>query len=180
MIDKAGRPQPRFPASKESVAKAAIVEKLKEEVKDLRKSFLGIAGGACGGDILFHESAAELNIPTELYLMVPKEEFMEQSVAFAGKQWVDRFHALCNKLPVHLMPLTDAYPGDSRELSVWERSNSWMLHHAMQNGGGHMNLLSLWNGEAGDGAGGTSHMIGTVKKMGGKVSIIDTRTLFDL
>jgi hypothetical protein len=29
---------------------------------------IGIAGGACGGDILFHEVCEELKIPTRLFL----------------------------------------------------------------------------------------------------------------
>lgn len=180
MIDKPDRPKPRFPASKENKAREAIGNKLKEAVKDLRKSYFGIAGGACGGDILFHELAAALNIPTALYLLFPKEEFVRHSVAFAGKNWVDRFYALCNRLPVHIMPDADAFPGDSEAISVWERSNRWMLHHALQSGGDHMSLLALWNGEAGDGTGGTAHMAEVVKQSGGAVTIIDTRSLFDL
>jgi hypothetical protein len=180
MIDKPDRPKPRFPASQENKAREAISKKLKEAVKDPRKTYFGIAGGACGGDILFHETAEELNIPTALYLLFPKEEFVQGSVAFAGKNWVKRFHALHNRLPVHLMPLTDAFPGDSHEISVWERSNRWMLHDALQNGGDHMNLLALWNGEAGDGTGGTAHMANMVQQAGGAVTIIDTRSLFDL
>ena len=180
MIDKPDRPKPRFPASKEKKARQAISNQLKAVVKDLRKSYFGIAGGACGGDILFHESAAELNIPTALYLLFPKHEFVQQSVAFAGKDWTDRFYSLCNRLPVHIMPEADAFPGDSNEIDVWERSNRWMLHHALQSGGQHMSLLALWNGEAGDGTGGTAHMTEAVQQAGGNVTIIDTRKLFDL
>jgi hypothetical protein len=180
MIDKPDRPKPRFPASKEKKAREAISNQLKEAVKDLRKSYFGIAGGACGGDILFHESAAELNIPTALYLLFPKDEFVQQSVAFAGKNWIDRFFALCNRLPVHIMPASDAFPGDSDTISIWERSNRWMLDKSLQNGGEHMSLLALWNKEAGDGTGGTAHMAEAVKQAGGNVTIIDTRKLFDL
>lgn len=180
MIDKPDRPKPRFPASMEKRAREAISNQLKESVKDLRKSIFGIAGGACGGDILFHESAAELNIPTAIYLPFPKNEFVEHSVAFAGRNWMDRFYALCERLPVHILLDENAYEGDEVKISVWERTNSWMLQHALQNGGDHMNLLALWNGEAGDGKGGTDHMATVVKSSGGKVIIIDTNLLFDL
>lgn len=180
MIDKPDRPKPRFPASKEKKAREAIANTLKEAVKDLRKSYFGIAGGACGGDILFHESAAELDIPTALYLLFPQPLFVRQSVAFAGKNWIDRFYALCSRLAVHILPEEDAFPGDSAHISVWERSNRWMLNKALQNGGEHMDLLALWNKEAGDGSGGTAHMAEAVKQAGGNVTIIDTRILFDL
>jgi hypothetical protein len=179
MIDKPGRLKPRFPASKEKQAREAIRKKLKEKAKDLRKRYFGIAGGACGGDILFHEEAAELEIPTALYLLLPKEEFIKQSVAFAGNNWVERFNELCVQLPVHILPASNAYPGDNNEESIWERSNRWMLHHAMQNGGD-LSLLALWNGDTGDGKGGTAHMAQTVRQAGGNITIIDTHTIFDL
>jgi len=38
----------------------------------------GIAGGASGGDILFHEISAELAIPTRLLLALPKEDFLAE------------------------------------------------------------------------------------------------------
>ena len=43
-----------------------------------------------------------------------------------------------------------------------------------------MTLLALWNGEAGDGTGGTDHMAEIARKVGGTVTIIDTRSVFEL
>lgn len=180
MIDKPDRPKPRFPASKETVAKKAIEEELKRATSNSQKKYLGIAGGACGGDILFHETAAELNIPTEVHLAFPKEEFIKHSVEFANKDWVQRFYNICNRVPVHILSAPPAFPGDSEKLDVWERSNRWMLHQALQNGGDHMTLLALWNGDKGDGTGGTEHMVKTIEKDGGKAMIISTRKLFEL
>lgn len=180
MIDKPGRKEPRFPASKEDVARKAIEEKLKLVQQDAGKNFFGIAGCACGGDILFHEVAWELNIPTAIHLGLPKDEFVKTSVAFANKDWVKRYDDLCSRLPVHILPEPPAFPGDSKDLDVWERSNRWMLHHALQNGGTFMTLLALWNGEAGDGTGGTEHMAEIARKAGSTVTIIDTRSIFEL
>lgn len=180
MIDKPERKQPRFPASKEAVARKAIEEKLKQATNNSGNNFFGIAGGACGGDILFHEVALALGISTAIHLAMPQDEFAEHSVAFANKDWVKRYNTLCNQLPVHILPAPEAFPGDSSELNVWERSNRWMLHRALQNGGNNMTLLALWNGEAGDGTGGTDHMATITEKAGGAVTIIDTRSLFEL
>jgi hypothetical protein len=179
MIDKVDRSVPRFPASKEHAAKEAIVENLKR-IKALGKKFFGIAGGACGGDIIFHESAAELNIPSALHLISSPGKYVKESVAFAGQDWIDRFNTLCQSLPVYIMPASGGYPGDDFNTPVYEKANLWMLHKALQNGGSHLELLALWNGKAGDGAGGTDHMVITVEKAGGGVSIIDTNKLFDL
>ena len=179
MIDKPERKQPRFPASKEQVARKAIEVELKQ-VKKNGGNLFGIAGGACGGDILFHEIAAELDIPTAIHLALPKERFAEESVIFVNKDWEKRFDDLCSRLPVHVLSEPPAFTGDSDELNIWERSNRWMLHHALQNGGKHMTLLALWNGEAGDGAGGTDHMAEIARNVGSTVTIIDTRSVFEL
>jgi hypothetical protein len=56
---------------------------------------IGIAGGACGGDILFHEVCEELKIPTRLFLAVTKEHFVVESVRRGGPAWVERFNRLC-------------------------------------------------------------------------------------
>jgi hypothetical protein len=54
----------------------------------------GIAGGASGGDILFHEICAELGIPTRLLLALPRDPFIEESVAPAKGDWTKRFDRL--------------------------------------------------------------------------------------
>jgi len=41
-------------------------------------------------------------------------------------------------------------------------------------------LLALWNGRAGDGRGGTEHMVERVRAEGGEVDILDTGSLFGL
>jgi len=45
----------------------------------------GIAGGACGSDILFHEVCESLGIPTQLFLALPKDKFHVESVDRAGR-----------------------------------------------------------------------------------------------
>ena len=40
-----------------------------------------------------------------------------------------------------------------------------------------MQLIGLWNGEAGDGRGGTAHMMDEARRRGGQVTWIDTRRL---
>jgi hypothetical protein len=44
----------------------------------------GIAGGASGRDILFHEVCEELGITTELFLALPRDQYIAESVALAG------------------------------------------------------------------------------------------------
>jgi hypothetical protein len=177
MIDKPGRPNPRFPPSLEEKAKQAIRQRLEKvlaeagtgitAISDLK----GIAGGACGGDILFHEACLELAISSELYLAIPVEEFEKTSVAFAGSDWIRRYRRLTKKLPVHIL-LPEAVE------EIWEQANRWMLQDALSNGGENMTLVALWDHQKGDGKGGAEHMANMAKEKNAKIEIIDITELF--
>lgn len=104
MIDAEDRPEPRFPAGKERAARKEIWKHLIKEKEVAKDELKGIAGGACGGDILFHELCLELNIPTQMYLAIPIDDFKKASVSFAGEEWDTRFDKLSEKLPVQILP----------------------------------------------------------------------------
>jgi hypothetical protein len=183
MIDKENRPEPRFPAVKEAVARAAIKEAVKKEVESIKGPVKGIAGGACGGDILFQEVCEELGIETELYLALPREKFIRESVQFAGPQWVKRFNHLLEKLPEQILADTADLPKWLQKkpgYSIWVRNNLWMLESALVNGGAYMTLIALWDGKGGDGAVGTEHMVQEAEQKGATIMRIDTKELFGL
>ena len=169
MIDAPQRKQPRFPAYKEISVQQEIEKYLLEEMKDKNHELTGIAGGACGGDILFHELCIDLKISSEIYLALPIEEFKKASVSFAGLEWEERFERLIKKRPVDILPVTS----EDEKSNVWERANIWMLNSALKNGGENMTLLALWDGKAGDGGGGTEHMINVAREQNASVRIIE-------
>ena len=173
MIDKADRALPRFSPSKEGVVRKKIKEQLLKVKHAVKEKLKGIAGGACGGDILFHELCLELNITSEIFLALPVNDFKKSSVSFAGKDWEDRYESLIKKLPVHFLPQSN----ENNINNVWERANMWMLESALKNGGKNMTLIALWDGKAGDGGGGTEHMIKVAKEHGARTKIIDIKKL---
>ncbi len=195
-VDAPGRAKPRFPADKEAIARQCIKSKLEARLKQIDVEPLGIAGGASGGDILFHEVCAELGVPTELYLALPDDLFVEKSVEDSGGDWDDRFYALARKLPKRVLADKEGLPvwlKQKENYGFWERNNLWMLHHVMaiagekttlRDGvgplGKNLTLLALWDGEAGDGPGGTKHMIEEVKKLGARDLVIETKKEFGL
>lgn len=183
MIDKPGRQEPRFPPEKEQEARNAIFNAVKHELERIEGPVVGISGGASGGDIIFHEVCEELKIPAELYLALPREKFLTESVQFAGPDWVNRFDRLFQKLPVHILAEKKDLPNwlqKKKDYSIWERNNLWMLYNALVNGGIKMSLIALWNGQGGDGSGGTEHMVKEAKERGAKTIIIDTQKIFGL
>ena len=173
MIDAPQRKQPRFPAYKEPSVQRELEKCLRAEIENSANEWTGIAGGACGGDILFHELCIHLKIPSEIYLALPIEEFKNASVSFAGLEWEERFERLIKKRTVHILPP----PIEDEKNNVWERANIWMMNLALKNGGDNMTLVALWDGKTGDGAGGTEHMIKVATEQGAKTKIIDINQL---
>lgn len=180
MIDAKDRKTPRFPPGKEPAVRKAIQNELRSEKEKYKDQLKGIAGGASGGDIIFHELCREMNIPSEVYLALPKEEYKKTSVSFAGQTWDNRFEDLISTLPVKVLPANnegDKETGKEKDESIWVRTNLWMLHEALKAGGENMTLIALWNGKGGDGEGGTEHMVQMAKQAGARTIIIDINKL---
>lgn len=186
-IDAPGRKTPRFPAEGEARAAQAIdaqIDALCAGVEPARVR--GIAGGASGGDLLFHEVCAKRGIPTALKLAMPEADYIVASVAVEGRPgWIERFQAvrqrctaagrvaqLCSsaELPRWLARV--------KGYDLWERNNRWTLLSALAFGADKVRLIVLWDGQAGDGPGGTQHMVQTANAAGAEVYHLDTRQLF--
>ena len=168
MIDAIDRKTPRFPANKENAAKQAIRSSLEKEKQRYQSQITGIAGGASGGDILFHELCAEMAISSVVYLALPNEEYKKTSVSVAGKEWENRFDHLTANHAVHILQ-----ESSSADNTIWERTNLWMLEEALEGGGNNLTLIALWDGKKGDGNGGTEHMVQVAKKSGANTVVID-------
>lgn len=197
MIDSPGREKPRFPADKEQVAREKIKGAVLKELKTGAGVASGYAGCASGGDILFHEVCAELGIPTRLYLAIPPQKYVTTSVQKGGPEWVERFWTLYNEHRAQkqarvLSDATDerdylpAWLREKLDYSIWQRNNLWMLFNALDEGcdpkleDPNLTLIALWDGEAGDGPGGTGDLVEKVKNLGARYDVIKTRELFGL
>jgi len=169
-IDDRGRKRPRFPASSEAKAREMIRQAVVEE-QTLAGSdpIVGLAGGASGGDILFHEVCAELGISTTLLLALADEEFAAASVADAGAVWIERFHTLVQGLEVKNLTGLPDWLSASNGYSIWQRSNRWILHTALSRADADITLIVLWDGKGGDGPGGTQNMVELAESRGVKI-----------
>jgi len=187
MIDKPGQESDkmRFPptAKAEAAARAMIEEALRDELGQAGGIALGIAGGACGGDILFHEVCAALGIPTRLFLALPQDKFQVASVQRGGPEWVERYHRLCERLPTRVLQEFEALPRwltDKPGYDVWQRSNRWMMFNALATAARNRTLVALYNREREpDGPGGTAHLVNDAQAWGFKTIELDARPLLD-
>jgi hypothetical protein len=142
----------RFPptAKAEATARAMIEEALRDELGQAGGIAFGIAGGACGADILFHEVCAALGIPTRLFLALPQDKFQVASVQRGGPDWVERYHRLCERLPTRVLQESEALPRwltDKPGYDVWQRSNRWMMFNALAAAARNLTLVALYNRE---------------------------------
>jgi hypothetical protein len=197
MIDAPEREKPRFPADKEGVAREKIKESILKEMQTGAGVASGYAGGACGGDILFHEVCDELGIQTHLCLAITPRNYVTTFVENGGPQWVERFWTLYNEHEEQKQARVLSDTTDEREYlpawlrekpvyDIWQRNNLWMLFNALDEGcdlkteDPNVTLIALWDGEAGDGPGGTGDLVEKVKKLGGRYDVIKTKELFGL
>jgi tetratricopeptide (TPR) repeat protein len=200
MIDAPGREKPRCPADKEALAREKIKEAIVTEMNTGAGVACAYAGGASGGDLLFQEVCAELDIPTRLYLAIPPQNYVRTSVQKAGPQWVERFWELYNKHSaegrVRVLSEATNVQDDQEYLpawlrakpdyGIWQRNNLWMLFNALdegcdpKTGDPNIALIALWDGEGGDGPGGTGDLIKKVDDLGARREIINTKKLFGL
>ena len=180
MIDQVDRTPARFPPECESKVASEIDAKLIE--LGAGPGDLGITQGACGGDLLFAEAMLRLGTALELHLPLAEETFLKESVEFTKAsstivdRWRDRFLAVRHHPSVQTTMMSARHqPGQPD--NVYERCNLSMLERALSFGADKVRFICVWNGQGGDGPGGTAHMRNAVQKSGGAQCWIDTRTL---
>ncbi|HEY9619118.1 MAG TPA: tetratricopeptide repeat-containing protein, partial [Crinalium sp.] len=172
MIDQPDRPKPRLPAAME----AEVVQSIEKTLEKLEANSNCIAitpGLACGGDILFVEACLHYNMRIEIYLPFEPSEFIQGSVSFAGDSWVERFYRILNhpNITLHLQPERLGTVPDGE--NVYGRNNRWTLYATLMHDIRRVRLIALWDGQSGDGPGGTADMVRQVRQLGGIVEHID-------
>lgn len=173
MIDLPDRKQPRFPADKEKPAARFIAQAVSAARQRNPGPSIGIAGAARGGDILFHEACRLLGMETHVVLPFPPMYFIKTSIiGNPGGRWEARFASLWNTTPEsHRLVLLE-----KEDEAGYALCNERMLEMA-QGLGRAIELIALWDGKVGDGAGGTADFVEDVRRRGGRAEIIDTNSL---
>jgi hypothetical protein len=175
MIDAPDRKAPRFPASKEAGAADAIAALLDTADVAAGPNDLAICGGACGGDLLFAEACLAHGTALEMYIGFDENTFLKDSVDFANANWRNRFFEARRRATLHIAP--DELGPLPSGADPYERNNLWMLERAMRFGAARMIFICLWDGEGGDGPGGTKHMMEAARQNSAPVYWLDIRKL---
>jgi hypothetical protein len=185
-IDGPGRAEPRFPSGRAVRAKELIrdaLTKLRTDDCDV----LAFASAAPGGDLLFHETCADLGLRSIPCLPMPADKYASRMFQELD-EWRSRFLALCERTrdgKGEVLELSDqeGLPRWMQGTNVdpWERGNRWVFQMALAADAKRTTLLALWDGKTqGDGAGGTAQMVHLARETGRiDVKVIDASELLD-
>lgn len=178
MVDAPDRPSPRFPNEIVPVAAQKIAEALDQ--LGANPDDLAFTQGACGGDLLFSEACFERGVKVNWLQPLREPDFIQDSVVRGSEMWRQRYYDAKNKLAAPIRCAPDALgppPPKSHAAYPYERCNLWLLYTALAHGVRKVRFLCLWNGEGGDGPGGTAHMYNEVNRRTGRVTWIDIRKI---
>lgn len=125
-----------------------------------------VTSGARGADIVAAEEARARGARLRLVLALEPDAFEERSVAIDGTNWAARFRALLPQAEVEVV-------GGSGE-DVFARTNQRIIELARELTPRPYAII-VWNGEEGDGPGGTSDFVARLEHIAGddRVKVID-------
>ena len=183
-IDEPGRKLPRFPREAEGEARRMIREAVVAERSKADGEVVGIAGGASGGDILFHEVCAEQGIKTQLFIVGSRDAY----VTGVGAGWRPQVGGAIRSSARHPSgPGTGQLAGHAglprwlrpaKNYSIWKRHNRWILNNALVHGANRVTLIALRNKDIQpDGTGGTQDMVTAAESRGAKIVLLDAAPL---
>jgi hypothetical protein len=119
-----------------------------------------------------------------MLLALPENQFIEASVDNEDKSWLRRFRAQLEKHPNYPVladsPELPKWLLFKRGYDIWQRNNLWLLSEALCLAPKSVTVIGLWDGRAGDGPGGTEHMIRLAREHGARFIRLDTNKLFNL
>jgi len=172
MVDAPGRPTPRFPQEKVGAVRKAIVERLKQYGIGY-----GFSSAARGSDLIFIEELRKRGGSVQVFLPFPRAGFKQTSVGFG---WDDRFEKALKGEKVEVSMLAPEVPPEAEQPAAYAACNEKVFEAARQKAkllDEEPILITVWNGNPGDGAGGTADAVRAWKDEGHAVDLIDISKL---
>src|SRR4051812_4964515 len=162
MVDTPDRPRPRFPPSEVPRVAAEVAAAL--DGWAVGPSTTLVTGGARGADILAAEAALARGASVRLVLALPPGGVVAGSVALPGSDWTRRFRGLLRDADVEVV--------DGPDADVFTLANERIL--AIARGlDEHPYAIVVWDGERGDGPGGTEDFVRRLGAAGDRLVVID-------
>ena len=172
-VDQPGRPMPRFPAALEQPVYEAIHQRLKA-----LGTYVGFASAASGGDILFLEALLDLGGELNIVLPYNREQFVADAVQDqpsdeATDDWLGRF----NRVLSHAREVIIASDHKPKDDAISYEYSNRLLHGLASMRAQQLQTalvpLAVWDGQPGDGHGGTAHTVSYWRQWNDHVDIVD-------
>jgi hypothetical protein len=137
----------------------------------------GFSSAARGSDLLFVEEFLDLGGRVRVFLPFPREDFARTSVGYG---WDGSFNRVLNSPKVQVFQLSDQLPLPRRQPQAYADCNMKILEEARKYAtqlDQDPLLLTVWNGNQGDGQGGTADAVRSWRNKGYHVDLIDISKL---
>ncbi len=168
-IDEPGRDVPRFPAALEPAVTGALAERLAA-----LGASVGFASAANGADLLFLEALRARGGDIHVVLPYDREQFRKDQVALGGTSgWEERFDRVLAQAAEVVVTSEQSAP---EAPTVFEYANTFLYGWARLRAEQletELVPLAVWDGQAGDGPGGTAGAVAEWRASGHQVEIID-------
>lgn len=169
MVDRPGRPAPRFPPSGVPAVTRAIAALFR--TWHVGPGTLVLSGGARGSDIVAAEQGLALGAEVWLLIPLPDDQFVAASVSVPGTDWEERYRRLRDRCPTWFQAGELGPPAAGED--AFERNNDWCVAVARaQAASSPWRVLAVWDGGPGDGPGGTGHLLERARALGASVEVI--------
>jgi class 3 adenylate cyclase len=173
MIDQEGRPVPRFPPALEEPVRSAIQDALARI-----GARIGFSSAACGADLLFQEAMGEHGGECHVVLPYEEKQFVADCVAYPRiGGWINRFALALDRAaqveiasPGRIAGGGLAYAYASLLIEGFARSRAAQLGAELQG-------LVVWDGQPGDGPGGTDDALTRWRRADLPVTVINIDAL---
>lgn len=157
MTDAPDRATERFPERCVAGVRKGIAASLREH--QIR---IGYCSGARGADLLFVRELDRRGGEVNVILPFPREAFVAASVG-PDPEWIEEFNELMDKERVEVETLLDEDPGtEEGRVEAYIRCNREIRERALARAvqlDQDPVLVHVWNGEPGDGSGGTADLV---------------------
>ena len=173
MIDRPGRPVPRFPESLQEPVRDALLEILRRH-----QVAVGYSSAANGGDILFLECLDALGADSHVVLPYNRAQFRADSVSFVpGSNWEARFDAAVERATHVITASEQRMPGNAMSYEYGFRLLDGTAALRAEQLDTELICIGLWDGASGDGPGGTQTAIEHWRRSQREIEIIDLNAI---
>lgn len=173
LIDRADRLVPRFPPE----LVPAVHAELRERLSALDVGF-GYSSASCGGDILFLECLGELGAEATIVLPYNSEQFVRDSVDLQpGAEWTQRFRRAIQTARELVFASEQRLAGGELSYEYAARLVDGLAGIQADELDTRLVSLALWDGQPGDGVGGTASTVARWKRDARDIEIIDLAAL---